>query len=182
LAVITGGARGQRCGIELDVHRAEQAAIRLDRVVYGDCFDVHCHAECVSLVLLNPPYDGALQEDGVGQRLEELFLRHTYRWLKPGGVLILVIPIAQLAVCGNILSRQFKDTEVYRLSDPESVQYKQVVVFGVHRSRRERDRLQDREINALRLDYGHKARSFEAQPALSHPSATHLCCTRGGTD
>jgi hypothetical protein len=44
---------------------------------------------------------------------------------------------------------------------------KQIAVFGVHRSRGERDRLQDREINALRLDYGHKARSFEALPTLS---------------
>jgi Uncharacterised methyltransferase family (DUF6094) len=59
LAVITEGAQGQRCGIELDAYRAEQVASRLDQVVYGDCFDVNCHAECVSLLLLNPPYDDA---------------------------------------------------------------------------------------------------------------------------
>jgi hypothetical protein len=41
LAVTTEGTQGHRCGIEfieLDAYRAEQAASRLDRVVYGDCF------------------------------------------------------------------------------------------------------------------------------------------------
>ncbi|MGH9374928.1 MAG: DUF6094 domain-containing protein [Terriglobia bacterium] len=170
LAVLTEGAHGQRCGIELDVYRAEQAQTRLDQVVYGDCLDVDCRAESCSLLYENPPYDFAANEDGAGQRLEALFLQRTYRWLKTGGVLILVIPVAQLAVCGNILSTQFKDTEVYRLTEPESVEYKQVVVFGVRRSRRERDRLQDREISGLRLEYGRKARSFEALSVLSDPA------------
>lgn len=167
LAVITEGAQGQRCGIELDAYRAEQAATRLDQVIYGDCFDVECRVESASLLLLNPPYQDVPQEDSPAQRSEELFLQRTYRWLKPGGVLILVIPITQLAVCGNILSRQFKDTEVYRLSEPASVRYKQIAVFGLRRTRRERERLQDREITSLRLDYGRKARSWEALPGLS---------------
>jgi len=167
LAAITEGAKGQRCGIELDAYRADRAETLLDQVIYGDCFDVECRVESVSLALLNPPYQDAPHEDGPGQRLEELFLRHTYRWLKPGGILVLVIPITQLPVCGNILSRQFKDAEVYRLNDPESVQYKQIVVFGVRRGRRERERLQDREINMLRLDYGRKARDIGALPALA---------------
>ncbi|MGH7171383.1 MAG: hypothetical protein ACRELG_13995, partial [Gemmataceae bacterium] len=49
----------------------------------------------------------------------------------------------------------------------ESVQYKQIVVLGVRRTRRERDRLQDREISGLRLEYGRKARSFEVLPTIS---------------
>ena len=40
LAAITEGTQGQRCGIELDGYRAEEAARRLDQVIYGDCFDV----------------------------------------------------------------------------------------------------------------------------------------------
>jgi hypothetical protein len=83
LAVITEGANGQRCGIELDAYRAEQAASRLEHVIYGDCFDVECRVESVGLTLLNPPYQDASHEEGPGQRLEELFLRHVYRWVKP---------------------------------------------------------------------------------------------------
>jgi hypothetical protein len=167
LAVITEGTRGQHCGIELDAYRAEEAKQRLDQVIFGDCFDVDCKAESCSCTLLNPPYDTAAGEDGAGERLEALFLQHTYRWLKPGSVLILVIPVAQLAVCGNILSVHFKDAEVYRLSEPECVQYKEIVVFAIRRTRRERERLQEREISGLRLEYGRKSRNFEALPALS---------------
>lgn len=131
LAVITEGIQRQRCGIELDAYRAEQATTRLNHVIYGDCFDVDCRVESLSLLHLNPPYSNVPHEDSAAQRLEELFLQRTYRWLKPSGVLILVIPVLQLAVCGNILSTNFKDTEVYRLNEPESVEYKQIVVFAV---------------------------------------------------
>lgn len=167
LTVITEGTQGQRCGIELDAYRADEAKQRLDQVIYGDCFDVDCKAESCACMILNPPYDTAASEDGASQRLEALFLQHTYRWLKPAGVLILVIPVAQIAVCGNILSLQFKDAEVYRLSEPESVQYKQIVVFAVRRTRRERERLQEREISWWRLEYGRKSRSFDALPVLT---------------
>ena len=96
--------------------------------------------------------DVAVGNDSASERLEEnSLLRHTYRWLKPGGVLILVIPASQIADCGNILSIQFKDAEVYRLSEPECIQYKQVV-FAIRRSRRERERLQEREISWWRLE------------------------------
>jgi SAM-dependent methyltransferase len=167
LALITEGAQGQRCGIELDAYRAEEAKQRLDQVIYGDCFDVECKVESFSCIIVNPPYDTAANDDGPGQRFEALFLQHTYRWLKPGGVLILVIPVAQLAVCGNVLSLQFKDAEVYRLSEPECVQYKQIVVFAVRHTRRERDRLQEREISWWRLEYGRNSRNFDALPILT---------------
>jgi Uncharacterised methyltransferase family (DUF6094) len=188
LVVITEGAPGQRCGIELDAYRAEEARRRLDQVIYGDCFDVNCPAESCSLLYLNPPYDETAEDEGRKQRVEALFLQRTCRWLKPGGILVLVIPAAQLAVCGNILSTQFKGTEIHRLTEAESVRYKQIVVFGVRRSRRERERLQDREISYLRLEYGRKAYSLEALPALSDdaqgsfavPESAPVMLVRGG--
>jgi hypothetical protein len=88
----------------------------------------------LSLLYLNPPYDFETGQSN-NQRLEFVFLEHTYRWLKPGGVLVLVIPQPQLRVCARILSEHFTDLSVYRLTDPASVQYKQVAVFGVRRKR-----------------------------------------------
>jgi len=167
LELITEGANGHRYGIELDAHRAELARARIGHVIYGDCFDVECRAESFSLVFENPPYDMAANDDCPSERMEALFLQHTYHWLKPGGILILVIPAAQLAVCGNRLSVQFKETEVYRLSAPESVRYKQIVLFGVRRTRRERERLSEWEISRARIEYGRKACEYDALPVLT---------------
>jgi SAM-dependent methyltransferase len=167
LELITESVNGHRYGIELDAHRAAQARARVGHVIYGDCFDVECHVESFSLLMLNPPYDSAPNDEGASERMEALFLQHTYRWLKPGGILILVIPVAQLAVCGNRLSVQFKGTEAYRLSEPDSVRYKQVVLFGVRRTRRERERLSEWEITQARIEYGRKARDYESLPVLT---------------
>lgn len=167
LELITENGNAHRYGIELDAHRAAQARARIRQVIYGDCFDVQCHAESLSLLYLNPPYDLTASDEGPGERLEALFLQHTYRWLKPGGVLVLVIPVAQLAVCGNRLAVEFKGSEVFRLTDSASAQYKQIVLFGVRRTRREHDRLSDWEITQSRLEYGRKARDYESLPVLS---------------
>jgi len=42
------------------------------------------------------------------------------------------------------------------------------VVFAVRRTRRERERLQEREISWWRLEYGRKSRNFDALPVLTN--------------
>jgi hypothetical protein len=64
-----------------------------------------------------------------------VFLEHTYRWLKQKGVLVFVVPQAQLKVCAKLLAEQFVDLRVYRLTEPESVQYNQVAVMALRRQR-----------------------------------------------
>lgn len=124
-----------RCyGIEIDANRVEQARSLGIEVLKADALEVRCPTEVLSLLYLNPPYDFETGQTN-NQRLEFVFLEHTYRWLKPGGVLVLVIPQLQLTVCARILSEHFTDLSVYRLTDPASVQYKQVAVFGVRRKR-----------------------------------------------
>jgi hypothetical protein len=124
-----------RCyGIEVDAYRAEQASRRGIDTLHANTMDVRCPAEALSLVYLNPPYDFETAQTN-NQRLEFVFLEHTYRWLKPGGVLLLVIPQPQLRACARILSEHFANLSVYRLADPQSVQYRQVAVFGVRRKR-----------------------------------------------
>ena len=104
--VITNGAEVFRYGIELDAYRAEQARQRIPNIVQGNTLEVQCPVECFGLLYLNPPYDWTLGPAD-SRRTEQSFLSHTYRWLKPGGVLIFVIPGDRLAECSQILSIAF---------------------------------------------------------------------------
>ncbi len=175
---ITRDARALRYGVELDAQRATLALSSADEVIHGNCFDVQCPVESFSLIYLNPPYDFEVSE-GKSQRMERLFLDHVYRWLKRTGILVMVIPSDYIRDCSQVLSFQFKDVHIYRLTEPESVKYKQVVVFGARRTRQERDRVQDVEITKARLWYEAVARDpGKLSPLLSEPDR-HYAVPRG---
>jgi hypothetical protein len=55
--------------------------------------------------------------------MERVFLEQFYRWLKPGGVLVFVLPGQRLCTCDRLLATHFRDKRVYRLSAPDSVKY-----------------------------------------------------------
>jgi len=177
--VITSGAEVFRYGIELDAYRAEQSKQRIQNVIQGNALEVQCAVECFGLQFLNPPYDYTLGP-GDSRRTEQMFLSHTYRWLKPAGILVLVIPSERLAECSQILSTHFRDVRVYRLESPECVRYKQVVVIGARRSRREKERLTDSDIARARLYYAGLARNPSQIRVLSHePEARYDVPTSG---
>ena len=131
------GVSAHRYGIEIDAHRAEQAKGLGISTVQANALDVRCPAESISLLYLNPPYDFEAGASG-NQRLEKVFLEHTYRWLKPAGVLVFVIPQPQLQPCARLLAEHFTNLRVYRLTDPACLQYKQIAVLAVRRKRNER--------------------------------------------
>ena len=173
-AKITSDAKVLRYGIELDAYRAEQARSSATEVIQGNCFDVQCPVESFSLVYLNPPYDFELSEQK-SQRMERLFLEHVYRWLNPGGILVFVIPGVRIGECSAVLSLHFRDVQVYRLTEPGSVRYKQIVVFGVRRTRHERERLQDNDISRARQWYASLARDPERlSPLPSEPDHEYI--------
>ena len=177
-AAITSGNRVLRYGIELEAGRADQARKQGIDVVHGDCFEVQCPIESFSLIYLNPPYDFEIAESR-SQRMERLFLEHVYRWLKRGGVLVMVIPGRYLRDCSQILAHQFRDVLVHRLTAPESVKYGQIVVFGVRRTRAEKERLADPEISRARMRYESIAAAPEKLSAFpSEPS--HLYAVPSG--
>lgn len=127
-------------GIEIDAHRSAQArSVGID-VLQANTLDVRCAAESLSLIYLNPPYDWEYGQ-GKNERLELIFLQHTYRWLKCEGVLLFVIPQLRIQPCARLLAEHFRDIRVYRLTAPESVQFKQVAILAVRRKRH--DRLRD---------------------------------------
>src|SRR6266480_3327877 len=121
-----------RYGVELDAGRAEQARSKGVDVIHGNCFDVQCPVESFSLIYLNPPYDFEIGEEK-SQRMEKLFLEHVHRWLIRGGILVFVVPAKRIADCVELLSRDFRDARVYRLTETESARYKQVALLGVRR-------------------------------------------------
>jgi len=145
-AMIAAGPEVVRYGIELDAYRAEKAQAVCTEVIHGDALETTCPAESVALLYENPPYDWELGDSG-NRRMEPIFLEHTYRWLKPGGVLVFVVPVQRLADCKHVLATHFRDIAVFRLIEPDCVHYKQAVLLGVKRGRRERERLRDADIS-----------------------------------
>ena len=127
-------APARRYGIEIDANRAEQARALDIETLQADAMEVRSPAESLSLLYLNPPYDWEAGASN-NQRLESIFLEHTYRWLKAGGVLLFVIPQLRLAKCARLLSEQFTDLRVFRLMEPACLQYKQIVVLASRRKR-----------------------------------------------
>ena len=132
LIQITENAPVTRYAIELDYDRAAACrAMGLD-TIQGNTLEVSAKAHQVSLLYLNPPYDfeiAALDN----RRLELVFLQHCYKWLVPGGILAFVIPENSLEVCAKLLATRFANIEVLRLTEPDSVLYDQIVVFGVRK-------------------------------------------------
>jgi SAM-dependent methyltransferase len=131
---LVAGTQARRYGIEIDADRAQQAVRLGIETLQANTLNVRCPADTLSLLYLNPPYDFETGQTN-NQRLELVFLEHTYRWLKPGGVLVFVIPQPQLRPCARLLSEHFTDLFVYKLTEPASVQYKQVAVLGARRKR-----------------------------------------------
>ena len=74
------GVTAHRYGIEIDANRVEQASALGIETLQANTMDVRCQPEAVSLLYLNPPYDWESGESN-NQRLESVFLEHTYRWL-----------------------------------------------------------------------------------------------------
>jgi predicted RNA methylase len=130
LEQITHAAVADRYAVELDAERARQAQTAGIRAIQSNIFDVHSKVERFSLLYLNPPYDSEVESSG-NKRMEFLFLRHTFRWLVSGGVLVMVVPHGSLGDCESLLAEAFTDFRLYRLTDPESERFDQVVLFAV---------------------------------------------------
>jgi predicted RNA methylase len=165
IAVIAEGEGVRRYAVELDAGRAEEAHAYAHEVIHGSAFDCHAPVESFSLLYLNPPYDFEIGE-GKNQRMESIFLEQFFRWLKPGGVLVMVIPFDRVYECRKVLTPHFRDKAVYRLNSQASVAYKQVVVFGVRRTRQERDRITDQAVQNANYKLSDLIRQYDAIPTL----------------
>jgi Uncharacterised methyltransferase family (DUF6094) len=132
LNLLTQGANVRRYGVELDAERALASKASGIQTTQGNAFDAAVKPESFSLLYLNPPYDSEIGSIA-NRRMEALFLEHTYRWLVMEGVLVLVIPFERLQDCAGILSSHFARLTVLRMTDEDSVQYRQIAVLGLRR-------------------------------------------------
>jgi len=148
------GAEVKTYGVELEETRAELAKEKLDRVVKGGYENLRASNEVFSFIWLNPPYDWARN----GQRMELNFLRDLTapgKYLQPGGVLGFCIPQYVLKDCAQILAFRFDKLTVYRFTDDNYSNFKQVVVFG-HRMAKKNDPDRVREIKEYLIKLGTK--------------------------
>jgi tRNA1(Val) A37 N6-methylase TrmN6 len=136
LRLITADFPCRRYGIELDAERALAASQSGIETVQGNLFDAHAKVESFSLLYLNPPYDSGKVGTLNNQRMELLFLEHTYRWLVHGGVLLFVVPEKRLSVCIPLLAANFTGFRLFQLNDPESIRFEQVVLAAVRKPMR----------------------------------------------
>ncbi|HWH58441.1 MAG TPA: DUF6094 domain-containing protein [Terriglobales bacterium] len=164
------GSLARRYGIEIDADRAAQAKALGIEALQTNTLDVRCPAESVSLLYLNPPYDWEAGQSG-NQRLEQVFLEHTYRWLKLGGVLIFVIPQNRLQPCARLLAESFTALRLYRLTDPACLQYNQIAVLATRRKRQ--DRLRDSALNDATKYLEECARRRDLEELPDNPTARY---------
>ena len=132
LHLVTSEAAVRRYGVELDAERARIASSAGIETIQGNAFDAVAKPESFSLLYLNPPYDSEIGSIA-NRRMEAVFLEHTYRWLVMEGVLVLVIPFERLHDCAGVLSSHFAALNVFRMTDPDSVQYRQIAILGLRR-------------------------------------------------
>jgi hypothetical protein len=86
-----------------------------------------------NLLYVNPPYDHD-DEDG---RLEYQWLVHTRPWLQKGGVLVWVVPqhMLRFRKATRYILSWYDRVQIFRFPDDTYEQFKQIVLFGVHRSK-----------------------------------------------
>jgi len=130
--------------VELDVARYEQCLLRFpDTAINSDWFQMVTSNDAVSLLFANPPYDYEVvasdEDSNKKMRLEWNFLRNAEDKLQPGGVLVFIVPQQVLANrrCANHLAAWYDDINVYSVVDGEFEKFKQVILFGVKRTKRQ---------------------------------------------
>lgn len=121
-------------GIELEETRAMECKKVLDFALKCDYRQARVSTKAFGFLWLNPPYDEIDHE-----RTEVVFLRNLtdpiLGRLMEGGVLGFCIPQRILAPAAPLLAARFDNLSVFRFTDANYPIYKQVVVFGVRRSK-----------------------------------------------
>ncbi|GMU39391.1 MAG: hypothetical protein AMXMBFR23_02570 [Chloroflexota bacterium] len=120
---------GETYGVELESDRYEEAATLLDHALPGSALSARIEEGAFSCLFLNPPYD----EDMEAKRLEHTFLTATTKYLRPGGLLVYIVPQRRLANSARYLAGHYRNLACWRFPDGLFERFGQVVVLGTRR-------------------------------------------------
>lgn len=121
-------------GIELEKTRAEKAKEKIDHVLACGYENARMSHQAFSFLYLNPPY-----AEIHGDRLERIFFRDLTKpnsYLTEGAVVILNIPQRVLEPLSDLIAQRLRGVRVYRFTDVNFHQFKQVIVYGYRKSAR----------------------------------------------
>ena len=130
-------------GVELDKHRAEIAKVNLDKVVQAPIESMVISHDVFGLLFLNPPYDHTML--GIGDdrsdRKEYTELVRGTKYLKPGGIMVYIIPSYRYAdtKIARFLSTHFEDVGIARFTDEDYEDFKQCIFIGKKKSSRHKE-------------------------------------------
>ncbi len=133
------GGNCETWGIELSPERFAIAAPRVDRCLPTSFYLAKWWDRSVSFAWVNPPYDHSEYRDVAGNKIrhERLFIQKCASKLVPGGIMVGVIPQAQLAddALATVLAGWFDRLRVFKFVGQDYNTYKQVFVIGVRKDK-----------------------------------------------
>jgi hypothetical protein len=131
ILAVLGADPGTRPGAEDDA-RDEALPGRVAAALTDTAVDMASRRGALpfaSVLYLNPPYD----LDAVHGRLEQRFLRRFTGSLRPGGVLVFLVPHHALRASAEFIATHYRDVRCLRFPPEHFAAYRQVVLYGVRR-------------------------------------------------
>lgn len=133
LAYLAEGHDVQTYGVEIDKSRAQKAEKVLTKVLHAPV-ETLLSSQAFSMLFCNPPYDYGIKAIGeeAAVRKELSVLSEVFQYLVPKGLLIYIVPAHRLAEpeLAKFLSARLESVKVYRFTDEDFHDYRQVVLFG----------------------------------------------------
>ncbi|GAB4528628.1 MAG: hypothetical protein OHK0046_47720 [Anaerolineae bacterium] len=100
------------------------------QAVQGDAEKLSASNEAFGIAWLNPPYDTDSQTDA--KRIEYYFLRHSWKWVQPGGLAFWVVYDKHLTDrATEFFSRYASHAEVWYLPGKDFGKYQQIIVVAI---------------------------------------------------
>ena len=142
LQLIGNHLKAETYGIELDIERVNKAKQILTKCLITDYQNTRISHGSFSLLWLNPPYDWATKDYDIAasERYEKIFLRETFYYLCPRGILVYLIPLKRVDLSiARLISYRFEQISIYRFPEEEYKVFKQVVIFGKLKEKPDKD-------------------------------------------